>query len=143
MAGIEQVLSNVLEGRPTAHFDRMNAVWESWFDLYAALLLNDIAETEWEALASIVEKKATSWHANFMMVAHLMMLTPPCTRLYAILETSSEGMDPSVPSAVRELRPDINPSRGYASTIHPEGGQDLQRQLQTTRISCRWLGGVV
>lgn len=69
MAGIEQVLRKVLEGRPTAHFDRMNAVWESWFDLYAALLLNDIAETEWEALASIVEKKATAWHANFMMVA--------------------------------------------------------------------------
>ena len=75
LRGVDRIISQIYPEGSRAH-SMVSAVWTAWKDLYAVLLIEDVPEDKWDALAGIVDSKAVEWHTAFLNVTDTQDVTP-------------------------------------------------------------------
>lgn len=75
LRSIDSIL-NRLYPEGSGQYLQLKAVWDAWKDLYAVLLIEDVQQDKWNALADVVDNKADLWHRKFLTVTGTQDVTP-------------------------------------------------------------------
>ena len=76
LRGVDRIISQIYPDQGSRGHNMVSAVWTAWKELYAVLIIEDVAEDKWDALATIVDSKAAEWHTAFLNVTDTQDVTP-------------------------------------------------------------------
>lgn len=73
--GIDDILGHVYPVGSQA-YAQLKGIWDAWKELHAVLLIEDVPQDKWNALADVVDNKAAMWHQAFLAVTGTQDVTP-------------------------------------------------------------------